>query len=170
MDDMSEPHCPLKEAPHVRATFIGKGQPIHPATHMQFVLPSIEIEFWGHGEHEDEPNTDLKVFSEHGVHGPPSGPVKPVMHLQALIEVLTATEVELPGHVSQAAGPGISLNVFAGQAKQGAPSAPVYPALHWHVVAPAALCELTGHARQIPPAGVVSESILYSDKEAREKL
>jgi len=133
------------------------------------VLPPVEMEFWGHVVHEDEPTTDLNVFKGHGAHGPPSGPVKPVLHLQSFIKTPPSSEVMLPGHVSQAAGPGTSLNVPTAQAKQGAPFSAVYPALHWQVVAPAALCELTGHARQIPPAAVLSDIILYSDNEAREK-
>ena len=80
----------------------------------------------------------------------------------------STSEVELPGHVSHV-GPGTLLNVPTAQGKQGAPSAPVYPGLHWHMVAPAALCEFAGHARQVPPAGVLSDSILCSDNEAREK-
>jgi len=74
-DVISEPHCPLREAPHARATFTGNGQPIHPATHMQFVLPAVEIEFEGHGKQADRPIDDLKVFAGHAVHGPPLGPV-----------------------------------------------------------------------------------------------
>jgi len=37
------------------------------------------------------------------------------------------------------------------------------------MVAPEALCEFAGHARQTPAAVVFSDIILNSDKEAREK-
>jgi len=168
---ISEPHCPLREAPHARATFTGNGQPIHPATHMQFVLPAVEIEFEGHGKQADGPIADLKVFAGHAVHGPPLGPVKPVLHIQSVVLRLPGTDTVNAGHTSQAAGPTTPLNVFAGHIKQGAPSAPVYPALHVHAVAPDSLCEFARHARQTPAAAVVfSDSILNSDNEASAKL
>jgi len=134
---------------------------------MQFVLPGVEIEFWGHGVHEDEPGTDLNVFKGHGAHGPPSGPVKPVIHKQT---ALPATEVVFLGHAVQATFPANVLNVLTGHMVQRQPSPIVpYPGLHPHLFAPAWLCEFSRHGRQTPVALVLLKSPEYSEVEASWK-
>ena len=122
----------MLDDPHVRATFTGKGQPVHPTRHKHCVicvLPVVELEF-KQLRQGDEPTIDLNVFCVHAVHSPPSGPVYPATHKQAVFETLPAADIELAGQIEHAADPVVYLNSPASHGAQGPPSGPEYPMSH----------------------------------------
>ena len=67
------------------------------------VLPSGEMESLGQLEQEAEPEALLYVpaVQSSTVHGPPSGPLEPALHLHALLLVLPEGEVESEGQLVQ---------------------------------------------------------------------
>ena len=104
-------YVPAAHASHV-APFAVK-----PASHAQSartVLPAGEVESLGHAVQIALPGAGLYVPAAHGshaapfavkpalhvsMHGPPSAPPNPALHLQLLIVVLPATEPEFAAHV-----------------------------------------------------------------------
>ena len=72
-------------------------QPTHDATSVAAVvvryLPAL------HAEHTADPEPVLYVPAPHCTHVPPSGPVAPGMHLQAVKTSLPDSELECAGHV-----------------------------------------------------------------------
>ena len=64
------------------------------------------------------------------VHIPPSEPVLPELHLQAVTEELPAIESALSGHVEHKEEPLISLNLPVVHGKHTPPPGPVLPSTH----------------------------------------
>jgi len=96
--------------------------------------------FAGHtyAAHGALPDAALTVPAAHAVHGPPSGPENPALHVHTRVE--PATEFELAGH-----------------AVHGPPSGPENPALHVQAAAsaePVAEFELAGHSEQLVARGL----------------
>ena len=81
---------------------------------------------WVHGA---APDTSLYLPALQAEHIPPSGPVKPLLHVQLLSEMLPETDDELEGQLVQEAAPDTALNVPASQAEQFTPTGAVYPLL-----------------------------------------
>ena len=75
------------------------------------------------------PDTSLYLPALQAEHIPPSGPVKPLLHVQLLSEMLPETDDELEGQLVQEAAPDTALNVPASQAEQFTPTGAVYPLL-----------------------------------------
>ena len=63
------------------------------------VLPGAEIESDGQLSQVASPKPDLYVPAPHWEHVPPSVPVNPALHLQAVITVLAIGDVEFAGHL-----------------------------------------------------------------------
>lgn len=72
-----------------------------------------------------EPIAVLYVPARHAVQGPPFGPVKPRLHVQAAIAMLAAGELEAVGHAAQVAFPVWFLYVVIAQAVHVPPFWPV---------------------------------------------
>ena len=85
------------------------------------VLPSAEMESLGQLEQEAEPEELLYVPAVQLVHGPPSGPLEPALHLHALLLVLPEGEVESEGQLEQEAEPEALLYLPAVQLVHGPP-------------------------------------------------
>ncbi len=66
----------------------------------------------------------------HAVHVPPSGPLYPALHLQAVLATLAGTEKLFDRQVSQPELPDSLLYSPGAQGQQVAPFMPVYPATH----------------------------------------
>ena len=62
------------------------------------ILPGAEIESEGQLSQIADPKPDLYVPVPHWEHGPPSVPVNPALHRQAVINMLAIGDVELCGH------------------------------------------------------------------------
>lgn len=69
-----------------------------------------EMEFAGQRSQAELPTNDLYVPRKHILHGPPSGPVHPVSHRQAVRMILPAGETEINGQFVQVAFPNAALN------------------------------------------------------------
>ena len=86
----------------------------------------------------------------HAAHVPPSGPVKPTLHLQSIAASLPLTDNEWEGHIEQGSPPLSFLNVPAPHAEQFPTLGPdVKPALHLQSLAALLALgesELSGHA------------------------
>jgi len=97
----------------------------------------------------------------HAAQVPPSGPVKPALHVQLVMVMLSSGEFEFDGHVSQAAALA-ALYVAAPQPEQvdsetAATDAEYFPATQSvQFAGPEALlnCPVV-HAAQVPPSGPV---------------
>jgi hypothetical protein len=81
------------------------------------------------------PVSILYLPAAHDVHVPPSGPVKPTLHEQAVAAVLGLGELELPGHAKQAdstVAPGVPKYFPATQSTHAALPVPLLylPAAH----------------------------------------
>lgn len=72
---------------------------------MTFTLSSGESDIPGHVEHAPGPVSALYVPVAHSEHGPPSGPVEPALHEQAVRAALPGGDCECCGHDSQAVAP-----------------------------------------------------------------
>ena len=83
----------------------------------------------GHWVQGAAPDTSLNAPASHAEHIPPSGPVKPLLHVQLLSDMLPETDDEFEGHEVQGAAPDTALNVPALQAEQFTPTGAVYPLL-----------------------------------------
>ena len=71
--------------------------------HVQAVamrLPTGELEFDGQVSHVAAPGLGLKVPAPHDVHVPPSGPVDPLLQVQAVETELPNEESAFVGHVT----------------------------------------------------------------------
>lgn len=123
-----------------------------------------------HETHNVVPATSLYVPATHGVHVPPSGPVAPGSHVQAVNTKLASSEFECAGHAAQVrlllapacteyeplaqavhtSGPGPALYFPVAHCVQEPPSGPVEPALQVQAVAsllPSTEFERSAHAR-----------------------
>ena len=99
-------------------------------------------------QHGSDPSVILNLPAAHGAHTPPSGPVKPALHLQDKDEILPGGDVELGGQNKHVTAPGIGWYIVAGHIVHGPPFGPENPALHRqpndHVL-PAGDMESRGH-------------------------
>ena len=89
------------------------------------VLPSTETELLGQLEQVAEPTDALYVPTVQLVHGPPSGPLEPALHVHALLLALPEGEVERDGQLEQEAEPEKLLYLPAVQLAHDSPLAPV---------------------------------------------
>ena len=92
------------------------------------LLPEAEVVPEGQLEQEAEPEELLYLPAVQLVHGPPSGPLEPALHLHALLLVLPEGEVESEGQLEQEAEPEALLYLPAVQLVHGPPSGPLEPA------------------------------------------
>ena len=83
-------------------------------------------------------------------HGPPAGPVYPVVQVQAVSATLALGELELAGQAVQVALPVSTLYVPVPHAAHGPPFGPVYPAAQGVVDAPK---QLDAPTAEVVPAG-----------------
>jgi len=88
----------------------------------------------GHGEHAADPDAFLKVPATHAEHAPPSAPVKPGLHWQAVGPGLAAEEELSAGQSTQAWVAAFSYWP-GGHCTQTAPFSPAYPASQTQAVA-----------------------------------
>jgi hypothetical protein len=93
-----------------------------------------------------EPFVSLYLPAAHAIHGPPSGPVYPILHGQSLVP---GTESEFAGHTGQADEFRQFLNLPASHATHGPPSGPVNPAEQKQMLSPGIETELCGHAEHV---------------------
>eukprot|EP00961_Rhodomonas_salina_P068444 918876-Rhodomonas_salina.1 len=70
--------------------------------HVTAAVPE-EIPVNAHGWHADDPLADLKKPAAQGLHGPPSGPVNPALHVQFDTLSLRASESESSGQLAHVA-------------------------------------------------------------------
>ena len=91
--------------------------------------PSAENVPAAHWVQGAAPDTSLYVPALQAEQIPPSGPVKPLLHVQLLSDMLPETDDEFEGHEVQGAAPDTALNVPALQAEQFTPTGAVYPLL-----------------------------------------
>ena len=68
-------------------------------------LPEGEVERDGQLEQVAEPTDALYLPTVQLVHGPPSGPLEPALHVHALLLALPEGEVERDGQLEQSAEP-----------------------------------------------------------------
>jgi len=138
-DDGQSEHSALPAAslyvPATHAVHSPPSGPVCPALHLQSVrasLPVADVELDdGQAMHPALPAASLYVPATHAVHSPPSGPVYPALHLQAVTLSFPAADVESDdGQAKHSALPAVSLYVPATHAVHSPPSGPVYPALH----------------------------------------
>ena len=88
--------------------------------------------------HRLEPVTFLYVPPTHAGHGPPSGPVYPMLQVQLLRMLFPVAGVnEFAGHTVHACGPSQSLYLPSAHSAHGPPSGPVNPATHEQIGCPA---------------------------------
>jgi len=123
------PICVLN-VPGTQARHGPPSGPVYPLLHTQTALAPTDCELSGHVEHAElavAPVTVEKVFAEqfrhtdvpvtalyfpgtHSAHGPPFGPLAPVLHVHAVTAELLATELELSGqlrHLSELFAPSV---------------------------------------------------------------
>ena len=94
------------------------------------------------------PKVSLYFPSGHALQLPPSGPVYPLLQVQALSSTLAGGENVFCGHPVHVSLPDDALKVPASHAVHASPSAPVNPALHLQSVMatlPGGESELAGH-------------------------
>jgi hypothetical protein len=72
----------------------------------------------------------LYLPAAHAVHVPPSGPLKPALHVQEVRVALAEGDELLVGHVSHVCAPEVLLYFPASHATHEPPLGPVYPATH----------------------------------------
>jgi len=133
------------------------------------VLCTGEIEPIGQLLHVSGPDTALNFPATHSEHVPPSDPVEPALHVQAVETELPNTEFEFVGHVEQYVAPAaaeyvpipqsmhvsdpVSALYFpATHSEHVPPSGPDEPALHVHAVEtelPNRELEFVGHVEQL---------------------
>ena len=101
------PSSPVDPALHVQATtaVLGLGElelPGHATQADSTVAPAV-AEYFAAAQsvHTALPVAILYLPATHDVHVPPSGPVKPTLHVQAVTAELGLGELELLGHVTQ---------------------------------------------------------------------
>ena len=82
----------------------------------------------GQAMHSAEPVWLLYLPAVQLVHGPPSGPLEPALHVHALLLALPEGEVERDGQLEQVSEPVLILYVPATHAVHVPPSLPVKPA------------------------------------------
>ena len=99
---------------------------LHPV-HMNDPLPAYFPDV--HKEQGADPDKFLNLPAIHAMHGPPFGPVNPLLQVQLLMETLPANDEELVLQNSQPADPFIVLKVPASHSTQPAPFGPEYPLL-----------------------------------------
>ena len=80
--------------------------------HAELAVAPVTLEnvFAEQFRHADVPVTVLYLPGTHNAHGPPFGPLAPVLHVQAVTAELLATELELSGqlkHLSELLAPGV---------------------------------------------------------------
>lgn len=181
-------------APMAQAVHVPPSAPLYPGLHTHLArspLPASEFEWAGHSTHAtppdtseykpaghcthaDEPFSGLYVPIAHAVHIPPSGPVWPLSHVQALTVLLPGGELEwfdgharqtVPAfdgrydpasHLTHADDPFTPLKVPTSHKAQLPPSVPVYPALQRQScaaeLAASELEKMDWHARHATPA------------------
>ena len=66
------------------------------------LLPGGESDPVGHVTHPPSPLPSLYLPAAHASHAPPSGPVKPAMHLHSVTLALPSPETEFDGHAAHA--------------------------------------------------------------------
>ena len=104
----ADPSLGLK-VPAAHSVQFPPSEPVEPGLQVQ--LPMLldpccrDNEFVGHIKHAAEPVALLNVPAAHAVHGPPSGPEKPVAHSQAVIVVLPSGETEFAGQIEHVPEP-----------------------------------------------------------------
>jgi len=76
-----------------------------PALQEQEIASAVAKEFAGHASQLADPIPVLYVPAPHFEHVPPSVPVNPGLHSQAVIVMLPAAEVEFDGQSEQVASP-----------------------------------------------------------------
>jgi hypothetical protein len=76
------------------------------------------------------PPSDLNLPAAHSTHSPPSGPVRPARHLQAVCSELPKIEVDPPAQGVQGPDPRELLYFPASHSWQPLPSCPYQPVLH----------------------------------------
>jgi len=117
--------------------------PYEPGLHLQAVsktLPGGEDDLYAHIEHFPGPGSGLNVLGMHAaqpplavavkpathssvimLHGPPSGPEKPALHLQSVSEMLPAGDMESRGQDKHADAPVSALYVSDGHREHSLP-------------------------------------------------
>lgn len=110
------------------------------------------------------PGAVLNLPTAHARHAPPSGPVKPALHAQAVWTVLALGEWELAGQAWHV--PDMYCPAGHGSGTHGPPAVPVKPALHVHALATVLPCgdiEFAGQA--VHGAGVGFTAVGASDRQ-----
>ena len=151
--------------------------PSYPAMHPRQLadpdpLPGPTV-FEAHCKHAAEPATALYMPATHAVHGPPSGPVAPVLHRQLVRTIFpVVVELDSTGQATQAvsavapvvvrylptpqlvhaAEPVTALNLPAAHNTHVPPSGPVNPGLQRHLLTfplPPIDAEFAGQGKQV---------------------
>ncbi len=73
----------------------------NPGTQKHAACPIVELLPYEHAVHAALPLVALYVPTAHDTHGPPFGPVSPVLHRQFVIDPLRAGAAEFAGHTVQ---------------------------------------------------------------------
>jgi hypothetical protein len=85
-----------------------------------------ESEFTGHASHGAVPVSALYLPTEQPTHGPPFGPVKPLLHSHSVTAVPPGGALEWAGHLAHSAAPAAGEYVSAGQSVQAVEAARVH--------------------------------------------
>ena len=133
------------------------------------MLPTTPVNvLFAHSVHSAPPICALNVPATHARHGPPSGPVYPLLHTHAALDPADSEFAGQLEHAKLDVAPAALENVFAEQfvhtavpvtvlylpgthSAHGPPFAPLAPALHVHAVIrelPATELEMFGQLRQ----------------------
>jgi hypothetical protein len=95
------------------------------------VAPGIAYVSTEQSLHVALPDTVLYVPAAHAAHAPPSGPVYPALHVQALIAALCPRVFVFTGHCTHAVAPGTSTYLPSAHVVHTvAPVAEIFPAIH----------------------------------------
>lgn len=158
-------HALLFDAPSV-LEYVPAEHAVH--TIAETAPTAVEYVPFTHSVHTTLPAASLNFPAKHFVHGPPSGPDAPALHVQLVADELPKRELESVGHVEHADSAVASStdeNLPAPQSRQAfAPASdlylpapqlvhvcpePVNPLSHMQAVEPTDEMELVGHAEQV---------------------
>lgn len=138
---------------------------------LMLVLPSANVMVLAtQSEQVALPVAVLYVWSAHGVHAIPLGPVYPAMHVQSVSSSFTdpslgTGELVFAGQKLHAVCPTVLEYRPATHGVHGPPGGPKYPILHWQLVIcvdPRPDCEFVGHAIQSVTSSAPDQSMYLS--------